>query len=170
MCLYSEDSTNYLIPVYTQWAQVGLMILIYVFLPESPFSCATQRKDELAKRELHKLNHGVKGYNIEQQYQVLLAAVEYELALATEQRKEQWYAIFLGVNGTRTLASLWTYLTQQFIGLTVFYTFGTYFFQQAGLSNPFRITAITSSINIATMVVVIFLADLTGRRVLARLQ
>ena len=87
--------------------------------------------------------------------------MEYELALATEQRKEQWYAIFLGVNGTRTLASLWTYLTQQFIGLTVFYTFGTYFFQQAGLSNPFRITAITSSINIATMVVMIFLADLT---------
>ncbi|KAL3294218.1 hexose transporter [Colletotrichum asianum] len=141
--LNKADAYNYLKPIYTQWAQIGLMLLIFVFLPESPAWCVTSGHEERAKKGLVWLNRGVEGFNLEQ---------------------EKWHAIFRGTDGIRTLVSLWTTMSQQFIGLTLFATFGTYFFQQAGLQDPFLIKAITSSINIVTIIVTIFSADRLGRR------
>ncbi|KAF5722065.1 maltose permease [Fusarium mundagurra] len=80
---------------------------------------------------------------------------------------ETWkgaYAIFRGIDGLRTVISLWPNLTQQFIGLTLFATFGTYFFQQAGLADRFTIKCITSSIHITTLLIVVLVADKIGRR------
>ncbi|KAL3484125.1 major facilitator superfamily domain-containing protein [Aspergillus germanicus] len=54
--------------------------------------------------------------------------------------------------------------TQQFLGLTLFSTFASYFFQQAGLQNPFLVKCIIIGINIGTNLAVILLADRIGRR------
>jgi hypothetical protein len=165
--LNTHNAKNYLNPIYTQWAQIGIMLIVYLCIPESPAWCVSAGKMERAKKELLKLNRGVKNYNVEQQFQILSLAVEHERAVATEQRRENWYAIFRGTDGLRTVITFWTNLTQQFIGLTLFGTFGTYFFQQAGLHNPFTITVITSSIQIATVIVVVLINDRLGRRWLA---
>ncbi|KAH8882381.1 general substrate transporter [Thozetella sp. PMI_491] len=162
-----QHPTEYLTPIYTQFAQIGLMLLIYVFLPETPAWCVSRGLEARAKKEMAKINYGVEGYNLEQQYQALCLTVEHERAVAVEQRKEHWYAIFRGIDGRRTLVALWTLLTQQFIGLTLFGTFGTYFFQQAGLDDPFKIKCIVSGINIAATVVIINSADWAGRRWIA---
>jgi MFS family permease len=158
---------EYLTPVYTQWAQIGLMFLVYLFLPETPAWCVMRGDTTRAKKELRRLNRGVPGYDVDQQLEVLVLAVEHERAVAAEQRREHWHAIFRGVDGLRTVIALWTNLSQQFIGLQLFTTFGTYFFQQAGLPDPFMIKCITSSINIATIIVVVLLADQVGRRRIA---
>ncbi|WYZ43705.1 hypothetical protein EsH8_VII_000141 [Colletotrichum jinshuiense] len=162
--LNRNDPYNYLNPIYTQWAQIGLMLLIYIFLPESPAWCVNRGNEVRAKKCLVWLNRGVPGFDLERQYAALLMTYEHERAVAAEQKREKWHAIFRGTDGLRTLVSLWTNLSQQFIGLTLFATFGTYFFQQAGLQDPFLIKCITSSINIATIIVTIFLADRLGRR------
>jgi Na+/melibiose symporter-like transporter len=158
---------QYLTPIYTQWAQIGLMFIIYLILPETPAWCVSRGKDERAKQELKKIYWGVKDFDLEHQYQVVCLTLEHERAVAAEQRRESWYAIFRGTNGRRTLVALWTLLTQQFIGLTLFSTFGTYFFQQAGIPDPFKIRCITSGINIAASLVIIPSADYFGRRNLA---
>ncbi|KAH6984030.1 hexose transporter [Ilyonectria destructans] len=158
---------DWLVPIYTQWAQIGIMFIIYIFLPESPAWCVTSGHIDRAKKELQKLYKGVEGFNVDQQVEVLVLAVEHEKAVAAEQNRENWYAIFMGVNGFRTVVTLWTNLSQQFIGLTLFSSFGTYFFQQAGVPNPFQVKVITSSINIATVIVAVFVADWYGRRWLA---
>ncbi|KAF7586541.1 hypothetical protein BBP40_008696 [Aspergillus hancockii] len=158
---------DYLTPVYTQWAQIGLMILIYIMVPESPAWCVDAGKMDRARKVLRQLYRGVPGYNLEQQLEVLSLAVEHERAIAAEQRREKWYSIFRGTDGFRTLITLWTNTAQQFIGLTLFSTFGTYFFQQAGLSDPFKIKVITTSIQIATVITLIIIADRLGRRLLA---
>ncbi|CEN61033.1 hypothetical protein ASPCAL07702 [Aspergillus calidoustus] len=162
-----HSPTVWLIPIYTQWAQIGIMLIIYVFLPESPVWCATRGDSTRAKRELLKLNRDVKDYNLEQQYQLLVLTVEHENQVAAEQKQQRWYAIFQGTNGLRTTISLWPNLTQQFIGLTLFTTFGTYFFQQAGLADPFTIKCITSGINISVLVSVVLFSDFVGRRKIA---
>ncbi|CAG7915558.1 unnamed protein product [Penicillium olsonii] len=162
-----SDPTDYLTPIYTQWAQIGLMFLIYIFVPESPAWCVNAGKVDRAKRELLKLNRGVPDYDLERQYQILAMAIEHENAVAAEQRQEHWYGIFQGTNGLRTVISCWTNLTQQLIGLSLFGTFGTYFFQQAGLADPFKIKVITTSIQIATVLFIITIADRVGRRLLA---
>ena len=162
-----QHPNEYLTPIYTQWAQIGLMLIIYVFLPESPAWCVARGNTARAKKELRKLHRGVEGYDVDHQLEVLVLAAEHERAVAVEQKREHWYAIFRGVDGLRTLTALWTNLSQQFIGLTLFSTFGTYFFQQAGLPDPFMIKCITSSINIVTSIVVVGLADHVGRRWIA---
>lgn len=165
--LNKHHPTKYLYPIYTQWAQLALMLLIYILVPESPAWCVTVGKDEQAKRALLKINHRVPDYNLERQFQVLSLAIEHEHAVAKEQGREKWHAIFRGVNGLRTVITCWTNLAQQFIGLSLFGTFGTYFFQQAGLADPFLIKVITTSIQIGTVIVVVAVADHFGRRLLA---
>ncbi|KAJ0416469.1 general substrate transporter [Aspergillus carlsbadensis] len=55
----------------------------------------------------------------------------------------------------------------QLIGMKVFLTFGTYFFQQAGISQPFTVKCITSSIQIAGVIFNILTVERIGRRPLA---
>ncbi len=163
----SQHPNNYLTPIYTQFAQIGLMLLIYVFLPESPAWCVSRGNEARAKKELLKINYGVRDFNLEQQFQIVALNVEHERAVAVEQRREHWHSIFRGVDGRRTIVALWTNLSQQFIGLTLFGTYGTYFFQQAGIDDPFKIKCITSSINIATSIIIVLVADRLGRRWIA---
>ncbi|KAH7129952.1 general substrate transporter [Dactylonectria estremocensis] len=158
---------NYLIPVYTQWSQIGLMIIIYLFVPESPAWCVSQGKEKLAKKMLRRLHWEIKDYDVDHQYNLLLINVEHERLVAEEQNREKWYAIFKGQDGLRTIIAMWTLMTQQFIGLGVFFGYVTYFFQQTGIKDPFKITCITSGINIFFSFVVIYLADVIGRRWLA---
>ncbi|KAH6950410.1 general substrate transporter [Ilyonectria sp. MPI-CAGE-AT-0026] len=165
--LNQSHPTTWLTPIYTQWAQIGLMFIIYAFLPESPAWCVTQGHTERARKELRKLYGRVDDFDIDHQVEVLNLAVEHEKEVAAEQNREKWYSIFRGVDGFRTLISLWTNMSQQFIGLTLFSTFGTYFFQQAGVAKPFQVKVITSSLNIATVVIAVFLSDWFGRRWIA---
>ncbi|KAH7109312.1 putative MFS alpha-glucoside transporter [Dendryphion nanum] len=165
--LNMNNPHNYLNPLYSQWAQIGLMLIIYIIIPESPAWCVTAGKMERAKKALLYLNRGLENYDVDKQLEIIVLSIEHERALAIEQRREKWYNIFRGTDGRRTVTSLWTNVSQQFIGLSLFGTFGTYFFQQAGLKNPFRIKVITSSIQIATVIVVVFVADRIGRRYIA---
>ncbi|KAL3443159.1 general substrate transporter [Aspergillus insuetus] len=163
------DPDNYLTPVYTQWSQIGLMLIIYLVIPESPAWCASKgaAREGQAKKVLRLLYKGVPGFNVEHHYRLLVLNIEHERAIAAEQRNEKWYAIFKGTDGLRTLVSLWTLMAQMFIGLGVFLTFGSYFFQQAGIEDPFKVTCITSGINIFFSFVVIYLSETVGRRWLA---
>lgn len=162
--LADQDPYNYLTPVYTQWSQIGLMLLVYLVVPESPTWCVNAGKLDRARAALRTLHRGVEGYDEEQHVQLLVLAIDHERAVAAEQRREKWYAIFKGTDGLRTVIALWTLMSQQFIGLTLFSTFASYFFQQAGVEDPFQATSITSGINLAACVVSIVIADKVGRR------
>ncbi|GKT47982.1 MFS transporter fmqE [Colletotrichum spaethianum] len=155
---------DWLTPIYTQWSQIGLMIIIYALVPESPAWCVTRGKLDTARKSLRRLYRDVEGYDLEQQLQLLVITVDHELEVARTQKNVQWYAIFKGVDGRRTITALWTLMTQQFVGLTLFSTFASYFFKQAGIKDPFQATCITSGINIASGLVLILLVDKVGRR------
>ncbi|KAI8660344.1 MFS domain-containing protein [Fusarium keratoplasticum] len=165
--MLEKDPTDYLTPVYTQWSQIGLMLIIYLLVPESPAWLATKGKAEKAKKSLNIIYRGVDGFDVDHQYNLLLINIEHEREVAAEQNREKWYAIFRGRDGLRTVISCWTLMAQQFIGLGIFFGYATYFFQQAGLKDPFKITCITSGINIFFSIVVIAVSDVIGRRWLA---
>ncbi|KAL2825990.1 hypothetical protein BDW59DRAFT_179737 [Aspergillus cavernicola] len=111
-----SSATDYLAPIYTQWAQLGLMLVIYLLM-------------------LLRFHRGVKDYDVDHQVHVLYIAAEHERAIAIEQRREK--------------------------------CFGTYFFQQPGMDDPFKIKVITSSIQIGTVLVLVTVVDWTGRKLLA---
>ncbi|PSK46132.1 hypothetical protein B9Z65_5100 [Elsinoe australis] len=165
--LNQNNPLNYLTAIFTQWGQIGLMLAIYLVLPESLAWCITRGKTERARKSLLRLNKGVKDYNVDEQIHLLTIAVQHEADFAASQRSEKWYAIFKGIDGFRTLVALWTLMSQQFTGLKLFSTFSTYFFQQAGLEDPFLVTCITSAIGIVTNILLISSVDKLGRRNMA---
>ncbi|KAJ4231878.1 hypothetical protein NW757_013847 [Fusarium falciforme] len=165
--LSESDPYDYRTPIYTQWSQIGLMLLVYLVVPESPAWCVAKGKHDQAKKALQYLNRGVQNYDIDRQIELISLNLDHERTIAAEQRREKWYAIFRGTDGLRTLISLWALMSQQFIGLTLFGTYASYFFQQAGISNPFKVTCITSGINVAAGIFIVFAADRLGRRKLS---
>jgi MFS family permease len=164
--MHSQAPSDYLTPVYTQWSQIGLMLMIYLLLPESPSWCVSRGKLDRARKSLRLLYRGVDGFDFDHQIGLVQINLEHERAIAQEQKQERWYAIFKGRDGLRTIISCWTLLTQQFIGLGIFFG-STYFFQQVGLEDPFLVTCITSGINIFFSIIVILVSDIWGRRWLA---
>ncbi|SCO76681.1 probable maltose permease (MalP) [Fusarium oxysporum] len=165
--LNKTDPFNWLTPVYTQWGHIGVMAIIYVLLPESPSWCVTVGQEERAKKSIRFLYRGVENFDVDRHYELLALNVEHEKALAAEQRNESWLAIFKGTNGRRTITAMWTLVAQQFLGLALFGSFGTYFFQQAGLADPFQIKAITTSLQIIVVILAVFGVDRFGRRRMA---
>lgn len=158
---------NYLIPIYTQWSQIGLMLIIIFFTPESPAWCASRGYAERGQQALRQLFRGVEDFDASLQYNLLVINLEHERNVAAEQHNEKWWAIFKKTDGLRTLISLWTLMAQPFIGLGLFLSYGSYFFQQAGIEDPFKVTCITSGVGMAVSVLTIYLADVTGRRWMA---
>ncbi|RSL50195.1 hypothetical protein CEP54_012051 [Fusarium duplospermum] len=148
----TNDSTNWLTPVYTQWAQIGLMLIIFVVIPESPSWYASVNKVEQRKKSLGIIYRGVEDFDIDHQYRLLEINIEHERAVTQTGEVAKWWEVFRGTDRLRTIISFWAPLSQQFIGL------------QAGIQDPFKVTCITSGVNIAASLVIIYLADNTGRR------
>lgn len=53
---------------------------------------------------------------------------------------------------------------QQFVGLSIFSSYSTYFFQLAGNKNPFNVTVILGCVGLLAVVVDAVLVDKIGRR------
>lgn len=90
------------------------------------------------------------------------------------------WAVFKGRNLLRFIIAGWPKITQQFIGLSVFNTYATYFckavppylhtsqlnlsVQYAGNKNPFLVTVILSCVQLISMLATATLTDQLGRR------
>ena len=101
------------VPIYTQWGHIGLMLIIYICLPESPAWCASRGNVERAKKNMRIIYRGVEGFDVDEQYEVMARAVAHEQFIAEQNRAESWWTIFKGTNGRRTLASTWALTSQQ---------------------------------------------------------
>ncbi|GIJ88167.1 hypothetical protein Asppvi_007084 [Aspergillus pseudoviridinutans] len=74
------------------------------------------------------------------------------------------WAVFKGRNLIRFVIAGWPKITQQFVGLSVFNTYATYFFQYAGNKNPFLVTVILSCVQLISMLATATLTDQISRR------
>ncbi|KIM99972.1 hypothetical protein OIDMADRAFT_166109 [Oidiodendron maius Zn] len=162
--LKAVDPLNYKTPILTQWAMVGLIGIIFAFLPESPWWLASKGKLDEATKVLRLCNGGVEGYDIEEQIEIMTATVMVERQVAEVNKEVGRWAVFQGRNLIRFVISGWPKIVQQFVGLTVFNTFAVYFFQKAGNKNPFLVTVILSCVQLLSMFITVTLTDSFGRR------
>ncbi|TVY14735.1 General alpha-glucoside permease [Lachnellula arida] len=158
------DPYNYKVPIYTQWPMVGVIGIIFAFLPESPWWLASKGRPNEAAKALRFCNGGVEGYDIQEQIDVMTATVLLEQQTAELNAEVGPWAVFQGRNLLRFVISGWPKITQQFVGLTVFNTFAVYFFQYAGNKNPFLVTVILSCVQLLSMLLTATLTDQFGRR------
>ncbi|KAL4897129.1 general substrate transporter [Aspergillus ambiguus] len=162
--LNASDPLDFRTPIYTQWAMIGVIIVIFVFIPETPWWLASKGKLDQTAKVLWRCNGGVEGYDIQEQIVIMTTTIQEERQIAKENSQEGPWSVFYGRNFLRFIIAAWPKITQQFVGLTVFNTFATYFFQYAGNKDPFLVTVILSCVQLISMIVTATMTDRFGRR------
>lgn len=76
--LNDHEPLVYLKAVYTEWAMLGMMAIIYVCLPESPYWLADKGKHEAGVRSLRRINGKIEGYDVDFHYGLVRRTVELE--------------------------------------------------------------------------------------------
>ncbi|KIA75552.1 hypothetical protein HK57_00692 [Aspergillus ustus] len=162
--LNATDPYDFRTPIYTQWAMVGIAGIIFVFIPESPWWLVGKDHFERAEKVLNVCNGRVEGYDTQQQIGIMTATIMEERHIAQRDSQQGMWAVFQGRNLLRFLIAGWPKITQQFVGLSVFNSYATYFFQYAGNKDPFLVTLILSCVQIISMIITCSLTDRFGRR------
>ena len=150
--------------IYSQWAMIGLMLICFLLLPETPWWLCSKSRTEAAAKVLTRFNGHVPGYNVHEVINVMVATIEEERTLSKQQMQEGLFSVFQGRNAIRFLIASWPKITQQLVGLTVFNTYATYFFQYAGFKNPFIVTVILGCVQLLSMLITASTTDSFGRR------
>ncbi|KAL6705693.1 hypothetical protein ACN47E_006482 [Coniothyrium glycines] len=162
--LHIKDPYNFRTPIYTQWAMIGLAGLIFVLLPESPWWCVGKGRLDQAHGVLSMCHERHENFDTQEQIDVMSATISHERILSEQNKELGIWAIFKGRNLLRFLIASWPKIVQQFVGLSVFNTYATYFFQYAGNKNPFLVTVILSSVQLLSMFLTSITTDNLGRR------
>ncbi|KAE8414590.1 hexose transporter [Aspergillus pseudocaelatus] len=162
--LHAKNPLDFRTPIYTQWAMVGATIIIFIIMPETPWWLVSKGKLDKASKMLRTYNGRVEGYDVSEQIEIMSATVVEERRIAERDSQEGMWAVFQGRNFIRFVIAGWPKMTQQFVGLAVFNTNATYFFQYAGNKDPFLVTVILSCVQLLSMIMTAMLTDQIGRR------
>ncbi|GAB1211684.1 hypothetical protein ATERTT37_000808 [Aspergillus terreus] len=127
--LNASDPWDFRTPIYTQWAMIGATAVIFLLIPETPWWLASKGKIDQTANVLQRCNGKVEGYDIQEQIdqEIMTATIQEERQIARENAQEGPWSVFCGRNFIRFIIAAWPKITQQFVGLTVFNTFATYF-------------------------------------------
>ncbi|WVQ84236.1 hypothetical protein IAT38_006388 [Cryptococcus sp. DSM 104549] len=173
ICKKSVGETEWKIPVLTQWAFLGIMLPIFIWLPETPSYFAARGMHEQGRAVLRRVNGKVQGYDVDAEYEVLanIIAEEQEKLAALGMEDQSFRSIlrsyaecFKGTNLKRTIAAALPASCQQLTGLAFLSGYASLFFREAGFSNAFEITSILFGIKIFFVIAFAFTTDRMGRR------
>jgi MFS transporter, SP family, general alpha glucoside:H+ symporter len=105
--LNQRHPDNYLLAMRILWAPVGLMIICWVLIPESPWYHARRGNKEKALKAMKQLYGGVQGYDFEEEYGIIAKTIEHESELLED--RPRYIDIFRGLN----LVSTSTFVPRQ---------------------------------------------------------
>jgi SP family general alpha glucoside:H+ symporter-like MFS transporter len=138
---------------------VGIIILIFAFIPESPWWLVSKGKIDKAAKVLTRCNGNVEGYSVDEQIvchlsllivivfersfnihqEVMTATIAEERLVAERNSEEGTWAVFQGRNRLRFCIAAWPKITQQLVGLSVFNTYATYFCEYSSSMSSFTL-------------------------------
>jgi len=94
--LNQKHPDNYLLAMRILWAPIGLMIVFWAFVPESPWFHARHGNKEKALKAMRQLYGGVKGYDFEEEYGIIERTIAHERSML--QGQPSFMDIFKGLN------------------------------------------------------------------------
>ncbi|KAH7381064.1 general substrate transporter [Cadophora sp. MPI-SDFR-AT-0126] len=151
-----SDPTNYKTPILTQWGFLGIMLPIFLWIPETAAYYADRDEDDRGKDSLRRINGSVEDYDVDSEYAVIKNTILEE--------RQSMEAIGNNAASEITLGAALPACTQQLTGLSFLNTYASLFFRQSGFTDPFLITTILTVIALAVSITLISLTDLFGRR------
>jgi len=158
-----DNTGSYRIPIAVQFAFMLILIGGMLILPETPRFLIKQGKPERAARSLSKLRRLPEDHEaIRDELAEVLANHEYELSLG----QAGYIDCFKGGIGRRLLTGCGLQALQQLTGINFIFYYGTAYFQNSGIDNPFVISMITSAVNVLSTLPGLYAIDKFGRRIL----
>jgi len=94
--LNQRHPDNYLIAMRLLWIPIGLMIICWIFVPESPWFHARRGNKEKAMKAMKQLYGGVEGYDLEEEYGIIERTIEHERDFLAE--VPRYIHVFKGLN------------------------------------------------------------------------
>jgi len=156
-----DDTGSYRIPIAVQFAWAIILFIGCIWLPETPRYLIKRGEPQKAAVSLSKLRRlDVEHPALLEELAEITANHEYELSLG----KASYIDCFKGTLGKRLFTGCALQSLQQLTGVNFIFYYGTSFFQNAGFSDPFIITMITSCINVASTFPGLYLVEAWGRR------
>lgn len=160
----TKNRTNtgaYRIPIAVQFAWAIVIYVGCIWLPETPRWYIKKGRPEKAAQSLSKLRRlDIDHPALVEELAEITANHEYELSLG----KATYADCFKGTLGKRLATGCLLQALQQLTGVNFIFYYGTSFFQNSGISNPFVVSMITSCVNVASTFPGLYLVEKWGRR------
>jgi len=156
-----NDTGSYRIPIAVQFAWSIVLFAGCVFLPETPRWFIKKGRPEKAAQSLSTLRRlNIDHPALVEELAEITANHEYELSLG----KATYVDCFRGNLGKRLFTGCALQALQQLTGVNFIFYYGTSFFQNSGIKNPFVVSMITSCVNVASTFPGLYLVEKWGRR------
>ncbi|KAH9885711.1 high-affinity glucose transporter RGT2 [Xylariomycetidae sp. FL2044] len=158
---YRQDTGSYRIPIAVQFAWAIILIAGMLFLPETPRFLIKKGSYDKAARSLSRLRRISPDHvAIAEELKEIRANHEYELSIG----KSSYIDCFRGPMLKRQLTGMGLQALQQLTGINFIFYYGTQYFKNSGIQDPFTIQMITSCINVVSTIPGLWAVDKLGRR------
>ncbi|KAK7224294.1 hypothetical protein V2G26_012297 [Clonostachys chloroleuca] len=152
---------------YSEFVFTGLWLIPMLYLPESPAWYAAKGRHEEGKKALGKLVGNVQGYRLDNEYAVIQQEVEESQARAKALGTSDWKAVVCNRNNLkRAVISSLPFTFQNIVGVPLMFGYTTYFFQLAGVSDPFLGNMVKQMVLVVGIIIGFYTIDKVGRRTL----
>ncbi|KAH7073250.1 general substrate transporter [Paraphoma chrysanthemicola] len=149
---------------YSEFVFTGLWLIPLLLLPESPaWYCNKGRHDE-GKQALRKLVGKVEGYDVEHEYSVLAYETKKSKDLAEAAGSTGWKAVMTKTNLKRCVVATLPFTFQNVCGVPLMFGYTVYFFQLAGVKDPFLGNLIKQLVLVVGICTSFYTVDVVGRR------
>ncbi|KAK5113093.1 hypothetical protein LTR62_003672 [Meristemomyces frigidus] len=156
-----NDTGSYRIPIAVQFAWAIILFAGLLILPETPRMYIKRNKPESAARSLSKLRRlDVDHPALVEELAEITANHEYEMSLG----KASYIDCFKGTLGKRLATGCLLQALQQLTGVNFIFYYGTSYFTNSGIQNPFIVSMITSAVNVGSTFPGLYMVEAWGRR------
>ncbi|TQS32573.1 hypothetical protein Golomagni_07107, partial [Golovinomyces magnicellulatus] len=157
-----QDTGSYRIPIAVQFAWSLILIGGMLILPESPRFLIRAGKLDQAAKALGRLRRlPAEHPAIHEELAEVKANHDHEVSMASG---SSYLDCFKPPVLKRQLTGCLLQMLQQLTGINFIFYYGTSYFQNSGIKNPFIIQMITSTINVVSTIPGLYATDKWGRR------
>ncbi|GAA5900174.1 hypothetical protein JCM6882_002635 [Rhodosporidiobolus microsporus] len=156
---------SYGIPIGIQFIWAAILATGLALLPESPRYLIAVGKDEQAQKSLARiLGCPMDSEPVAEQFAEIAASVHHVRSLGGT----SYFDCFKNTNRNRlrSLTGIGLQAIQQLMGINFIFYYGTTFFNNSGINDPFLITIATNVVNVGATIPGLYLIDKAGRRVM----
>ncbi|CCA68995.1 probable monosaccharide transporter [Serendipita indica DSM 11827] len=159
-----NDYSSFRIPIAIQFVWAGILAIGMFLLPESPRWLIKKHREEDAARALGRL---LSAPPTDPDVRVEIEDIKANLRMEEEIGQSSYADCFkMGPNKVllRTLTGIFLQAWQQLTGVNFIFYYGTTFFKNSGIANPFMITIATNVVNVVMTIPAFWAVDHIGRR------